>query len=101
MFDATAYFDLFFVVLVVLGLVFQIPVVTFVLSRFGLVTAGLLLRNLKYAVFVCTVLAAVVTPTPDFGNMLIIAGPMIVLYCLGIVIAWLFGKRRSEHPTPS
>jgi sec-independent protein translocase protein TatC len=101
MFDATAYFDLFFVVIIVLGLVFQIPVLIFVLSRFGLVTAGFLLKNLKYAVFFCTVLAAIVTPTPDFGNMLLIAGPMVVLYCLGIGIAWLFGKRRSEDPTAS
>jgi Sec-independent protein secretion pathway component TatC len=54
------------------------------------------LRNLKYAVFVCTVLAVVVTPTPDFGNMVLLAGPMIVRYCLGIVIAWAFGDRKRS-----
>jgi Sec-independent protein secretion pathway component TatC len=43
--------------------------------------------------------AAIVTPTTDFGNMMIIAGPMIVLYGAGIAVAWLFGRRRQpERP---
>ena len=44
----------------------------------------------------CAVIAAVITPTSDFGNMLIIAGPMVVLYAVGIVIAWIFGRARME-----
>lgn len=92
--DASEYFNLFLAVVIALGLVFQIPVVIFVLSRIGIVSAGWLLRNLKYAVFGCAVIAALITPTSDPGNMLIIAGPMLALYCVGIVIAWMFGKRR-------
>jgi sec-independent protein translocase protein TatC len=89
--DAVEYFDLFLSIIVALGIVFQIPAVIFVLSRVGLVTARLLLRHFKHAVVACVVLAAVLTPTTDFGNMLIIAGPMIVLYAVGIVIAFVFG----------
>jgi sec-independent protein translocase protein TatC len=97
MFDAAAYFDLLFAVLVALGVVFQIPVVIFVLARAGLVTARFLLRNFKYAVFASVVIAALVTPTPDYYNLFIMAGPMIVLYAASIVIAWIFGKpRRAE-----
>jgi sec-independent protein translocase protein TatC len=92
--DAVEYFDLFFTIMVALGLVFQIPAVIFVLSRIGLVTASLLIRYFKHAVLGCVVIAAVVTPTTDFGNMLVIAGPMIVLYAVGILIAWAFGKKR-------
>lgn len=92
--DAVEYFDLFFSIMVALGIVFQIPAVIFVLSRIGLVSARLLLRYFKHAVVACTVIAAVITPTTDFGNMLIVAGPMIVLYAVGIVIAWIFGKTR-------
>lgn len=99
--DAVEYFDLFFSIMVALGIVFQIPAVIFVLSRIGLVSAGMLVRYLKHAVLGCAVVAAIITPTSDFGNMLIIAGPMIVLYVLGIGIAWAFGKRRvAETPAP-
>jgi sec-independent protein translocase protein TatC len=94
--DATGYFDLFFSVVVALGLIFQIPVVIFVLSRFGLVTAGFLVKKLNYAVFVSAVVAALITPTQDPGNMLLIAGPMVVLYCVGIIVAWIFGRRRRR-----
>jgi sec-independent protein translocase protein TatC len=95
--DAIEYFDLFFSIMVALGIVFQIPAVVFVLSRIGLVSARILLRFFKHAVLGCVVVAAVITPTTDFGNMLIIAGPMIVLYCVGIGIAWIFGRKRVSR----
>ncbi len=93
--DASAYFDLFFTVIVSLGFVFQIPIAIFILSRIGLVTARMLLVNLKYAIFAASVIAAVITPTTDPGNMLIIAGPMVALYVIGIPIAWAFGRKRT------
>ena len=93
--DAGEYFNLFFTIIVALGLVFQIPAVIFVLSRIGLVSAGLLARKLKYAVFASVVIAAVITPTGDPGNMLIIAAPMVALYVVGIGVAWIFGRRRQ------
>ena len=93
--DAGEYFNLFFTIIVALGLVFQIPAVIFVLSRIGLVSAGLLARKLKYAVFASVVIAAVITPTGDPGNMLIIAAPMLALYVVGIGVAWIFGRRRQ------
>jgi sec-independent protein translocase protein TatC len=95
--DASAYFDLFFAVVVSLGFVFQIPIAIFVLSRIGLVTARFLLVNLKYAIFAAAVVAAIITPTTDPGNMLIIAGPMVALYALGIPIAWMFGRKREAE----
>lgn len=99
--DASEYFNLFFTVIVALGIVFQIPAVIFVLSRIGLVDARFLVNKLKYAVFGCVVVAAVITPTSDPGNMLVIAAPMVLLYCVGIVIAWMFGRpRRTETDEP-
>jgi sec-independent protein translocase protein TatC len=94
MIDAVEYFDLFFSIMVALGIVFQIPAVIFVLSRIGLLTARLLARYFKHAVVGCVVVAAIITPTTDVANLLIIAGPMIALYGLGIGVAWAFGKRR-------
>ena len=96
--DVGAYFNLFFTIIVTLGLVFQIPAVVFVLSRLGLVTAGFLARQFKYAVFGSVVVAAVITPTQDWANLLIIAGPMVVLYAVGIVVAWLCGRQRRVQP---
>jgi sec-independent protein translocase protein TatC len=90
------YFDLLFMILVAFGLSFQIPAVVFVLSRIGLVDARFLLAKLKYAAFSCVVLAAVLTPTTDPGNMLLLAGPMIALYGIGIVVAWVFGRPRRD-----
>ncbi len=98
--DAVEYFDLFFSIMVALGLVFQIPAVVFVLSRIGLVTAAMLARYFRHAVIVSLIVAAVITPTADPGNMLVIAAPMVALYALGIVVAWLFGKRRVAAAPP-
>ncbi len=92
--DAVDYFDLFFSIMVALGIVFQIPAVVFVLSRIGLITARMMVRYLKHAVLACLVVAAIITPTTDFGNMLVVAGPMLVLYLVGIGVAWVFGRRR-------
>jgi len=85
-----------------LGAVFQLPVVIFVLARIGLVTAGFLLRQFKYAVLAAFVLSAVITPTPDMVTQSLLALPMLGLYLLGVVVAWLFGKpRRAAEPSVS
>ena len=79
-----------------LGLVFQIPVVIFVLARLGLVTPGFLVRGWKFAILGSFVLAAIITPTPDMVTQTALAGPMIGLYGLGVLVAWLFGKKRPK-----
>lgn len=81
-----------------LGLVFQLPVVIFVLARIGLVTPGFLLRKFKYAVLISFVVSAIITPTPDVVTQSLLAVPMLGLYLLGIAVAALFGKprRRTE-----
>ena len=93
MIDATRYFDLFLTIELGLAVIFQIPPVIFVLSRLGVVSAGFLLRNTKYAVLIAFVIAAIITPTADIPNMMIMAGPMILLYLVGVVVAFVFGKR--------
>jgi sec-independent protein translocase protein TatC len=76
-----------------LGAVFQIPVVIFVLARVGLVSAGMLLRGWKWAILGAFVLAAIITPSADVVTQSALAGPMVGLYLLGVLIAWIFGKR--------
>lgn len=77
-----------------LGLVFQLPVIIFVLARIGLVTPRFLVAHFKYAVLASFVLAAVITPTPDVMAQTMLAVPMLGLYLLGIVVAWAFGRPR-------
>jgi sec-independent protein translocase protein TatC len=79
-----------------LGLVFQVPVVIFVLARIGLVTAGFLIRQLKWAVLLSFVVSAVITPTADAVTQTMLAVPIIGLYLLGCGVAWLFGRPRQE-----
>jgi sec-independent protein translocase protein TatC len=79
-----------------LGLVFQIPVIIFVLARIGLVTPGLLLRGWKFAVIGSFVIAAFITPSADMVNQTMLALPMIGLYLLGVTVAWLFGKKARK-----
>ena len=65
-------------------------------SRIGLVTPGFLLRKFKFAVLGAFIVAAVVTPTPDVVTQSALAVPMLALYLLGVVVAWLFGKKRRN-----
>jgi sec-independent protein translocase protein TatC len=78
-----------------LGLVFQMPLLVFVLARFGIVSGRFLLKHFKYAVLGIFVLAAVVTPSADMVTQLIFAAPMLVLYGVSILVAWIFGKRKA------
>lgn len=76
-----------------MGLVFEMPVAIFLLSRLGVVSPAFLLRNLKYAVLIIFIVAAVVTPTPDVITQCIFALPMLGLYLLGIGAAYLVPRR--------
>jgi sec-independent protein translocase protein TatC len=80
-----------------LGFVFQIPVIIFVLARIGLVTPKLLLRGWKFAILGSFIVSAFVTPTPDVVNQTALAAPMIGLYLFGVLVAWLFGKKRRAE----
>ena len=78
-----------------IGLTFQLPVLMFVLARLGIVSAGFLLRNFKYAVLLIFIFAAVITPDGNPVTQVMVGGPMVVLYVLGIAAAWLFGKSKK------
>ena len=89
-------FSLYMKMVLSMGLVFQMPAVVYFLARIGLVTARFLVRNFKYAVLIIFVAAAVITPSGDMLTQTLLAGPMIGLYGISIVIAWLFGKKRVK-----
>jgi sec-independent protein translocase protein TatC len=92
-----AVFSLYAKMLLAFGVIFEMPTVVFFLARMGLVTAGFLLRKIKYAVLIIFIAAAVLTPTGDMVTQTLMAAPMIVLYLLSIIIAWVFGKRKRTE----
>jgi len=76
------------------GVAFELPVIVFFLAVAGVVDARGLLRGFKYAVLGAFVLAAVLTPTPDIVTQSLLAGPLVLLYLLGVGAAWIFAPRR-------
>ncbi len=92
---ASDYFDFIVLIMLGMGVVFQMPAVTYVLARIGLVTAKFLVKIWKTALIVIMVAAALLSPTADIPNMLLFAAPMMVLYIVSIFVAWIFNKPRT------
>jgi sec-independent protein translocase protein TatC len=89
-------FELYKNTLIAMIAVFQIPTLAFFLAKMRLVTARFLWRNIKYAILIIFVLAAVLTPSTDPWNQTLFAIPMIGLYVVSIGIAWLAAPRESS-----
>jgi sec-independent protein translocase protein TatC len=92
---ATDYFDFITLIMLAMGVIFQMPAVSYVLARIGILTAGMLIKSWKISLVVILIVAAVVSPTADVINMMLFAAPMMALYVVSIFIAWFFGKRRQ------
>jgi sec-independent protein translocase protein TatC len=91
------YFDMTLVVLMGLGVMFELPVLIFCLSLFGIVTPKFLWKNFRYALLIITILAAIVTPTPDATTMVLFMAVMTALYVLGIGLSYLVVKRKAKQ----
>ena len=81
--------------LLAFGLVFELPLFVFFLSRLGIVTADMMRRFRRYAVLVMVIVAAILTP-PDVLSQLLMAGPLMLLYEASILIAAAFGKKKEK-----
>lgn len=91
-------FGLYVKMVLAMGLVFQMPAIVYSLARIGLVTARFLIKSFKYAILIIFIAAAVITPSGDMLTQTLFALPMIGLYLISIVIAWIFGKKRRVEP---
>ncbi|MBV8833267.1 MAG: twin-arginine translocase subunit TatC [Acidobacteriaceae bacterium] len=96
----TEYFDLFVNVTLGVGLVFEMPVIIFFLTLLRLASPRFLLKHSRYAILAITIIAAIVTPTPDVFNMMIFAVPMVALYFVGIAASYLLVLRREGKRMP-
>lgn len=90
------YFGFLMTVILGLGLMFEMPVLIFLLSALGVVTPGFLIRHFRWAVVLIFVASALITPTPDPVNMCVFALPALALYLLGVGAAALVHRRRRK-----
>lgn len=92
---ADDYFDFIILLMLGMGLVSQMPAITYVMARIGVVTAKWMLKVWRPAIIVIMITAAVLSPTNDIPNMLLFAMPMFVLYAVSILVAWISGRERK------
>src|SRR5436190_23609891 len=97
MISINEYFDLTLMVLLGLGIVFELPILVFFLSLFGIVTPKFLWKNIRYAILIIAVVAAVITPSPDAMTMLIFMAPMVGLYFVGIAVSAVVTRKRERR----
>ncbi|MFH1481795.1 MAG: twin-arginine translocase subunit TatC [Pseudomonadota bacterium] len=95
------YFGLACWLLFAFGAVFELPLVMSLLSHIGIVTPAFLRKSRKYAFLLSFVLAAILTPTPDVFNQLLMAGPLVILYELGILGARIFVPKKPADLVPA
>jgi sec-independent protein translocase protein TatC len=90
------YFTLAFRVLLGIAVVFELPVLVFLLAKMNILTSRFLIKYFKYAIVLIFIIAAIITPTPDVVTQSMFAVPMLLLYLLSIVIAKIVGPKAEE-----
>src|SRR5262245_19359940 len=95
--SAESYLTMLAATVVSMGAIFEMPPIVFVLSRIGLVSAGFLIRNFKYAFMLFTIAAAVMTPSTQPPPMLFFMAVMTGIYGISIVVAMIFGRTRKKE----
>src|SRR5271165_3166617 len=96
MITISEYTSLFLSIILGMGLIFEMPILIFFLALMGIITAGFMWKNFRYAILIIFIIAAIVTPSPDVMSMCIFAAPMVGLYVISIGIAWLVHPKQRR-----
>src|ERR1700733_7818350 len=96
----TEYYDLFVDVMLGVGIIFEIPVILFLLTLIRVASPAFLVRHSRYAILIIVFLAAIITPTGDVFNLALFATPMIILFYLGIFASWILVLHREKRRFP-
>ncbi len=78
------------------GIIFELPIIIYFLSKVGLISSGFLITYRKHAFVVLLLLAAIITP-PDIFSMLLVSGPLLLLYELGVILSKRIEKKRGNE----
>lgn len=87
------YFSLALRLLIAFGVIFELPIFMVFLAKIGVVNASFLNRHRKYAILISFIIAAILTPTPDIVNQMLMGIPLLILYEVSVVAVWLFGRK--------
>jgi sec-independent protein translocase protein TatC len=94
--DVNAYFGFISLILLASGIMFELPMLSYILSKMELITSKLLSKYRKHSIIVILIIAAVLTPTPDPISQLIFAAPICVLYEISVFISFVVNKKKKE-----
>ncbi len=89
------YMSLFLRMLTAFGLIFELPIVSFILARMGIINGKDLLRRFDYALLIIFIVAAILTP-PDVFTQFLMAGPLILLYIVSVIVATIFSTKKEQ-----
>jgi sec-independent protein translocase protein TatC len=98
--DVSQYYDLFVDVMLGVGIIFEIPVLLFLLTLVHVASPAFLVRHSRYAILAIVILAAVITPTGDVFNLALFATPMIILFYIGIFASYILVLSRENRKFP-
>ena len=87
------YFSLATRLLLAFGVIFEMPIFMVFLAKTGLIDVAFLNRNRKYAILINFIVAAILTPTPDVVNQMMMGVPLMILYEISVIAVWLFGRK--------
>ena len=93
MFKTNEYLSFLIKLSLAFGIVFELPVISFVLTKIGIITPRFLIKNFKYALVIMFILAAILTP-PDILSQLFMATPLLLLYGISILVSFLVWKKK-------
>lgn len=91
------YFSLSLRLLIAFGIIFELPILMVLLAKIGIVDVAFLNRNRKYAILINFVIAAILTPTPDIVNQMLMGVPLLILYEISVVAVWVFGRKKLVY----
>jgi len=82
------------------ALVFELPIAIFFLTVLHLASPRFLMQHSRYAILAIVIVAAIITPTPDFFNLMLFAVPMVLLYFVGVFASYLLVLKREGKKFP-
>ena len=91
------YFSLSLRLLIAFGVIFELPILMVFLAKIGVVDVPFLNKNRKYAILINFIIAAILTPTPDIVNQMLMGVPLLVLYEISVVAVWIFGRKKLKY----
>ncbi len=97
--DVTEYFSFITTTLLSAGLIFELPMIAYILSKIGIISPEMLRKYRRHSIVVILILAAALTPSTDPVSQLVFAAPLMVLYEISILVT-VFARKKEEPVTP-